>query len=127
MYVRLKCLSDSGPVRRMLESEGITFETDNDTEAACRYLEWRMREGDDLEQALQNALGALDGFYTFLIGTADKMALLRDPFGCKPAMVAETDAWVAVASEFRALAHLPGIDRAHVFEPAQKEMYVWLA
>ena len=120
-------LSNNYAVRRMLESEGIAFETDNDTEAACRFLEWRMREGNTLEEALQLSLEALDGFYTFLMGTADKMALIRDPFACKPALVAETDAWVAVASEFRALAHLPGIDQAHVFEPKPKEIYIWQA
>jgi glutamate synthase domain-containing protein 1 len=120
-------LSNPYAIRRKLESEGIAFETDNDTEAACRFLEWRLREGDDLEAALQRGFAELDGFYTFLMGTADKMALIRDPFACKPAVVAETDDWVAVASEFRSLAHLPGIEKAHVFEPAPKEMYVWSA
>ncbi|CAN5470583.1 glutamine amidotransferase family protein [soil metagenome] len=120
-------LSNPYAIRRKLEAEGIVFETDNDTEAACRFLEWRMREGDDLEGALQKGFAELDGFYTFLMGTADKMALIRDPFACKPALVAETDDWVAVASEFRSLAHLPGIEHAHVFEPAPKEMYVWQA
>ncbi len=120
-------LSNNFAVRRTLESEGIAFETDNDTEAACRFLEWRMREGDPLEAALHQSLDVLDGFFTFLMGTADKMALLRDPFACKPAVVAETKDWVAVASEFRSLAHLPGIDHAHVFEPKPKEIYVWQA
>jgi methylamine---glutamate N-methyltransferase subunit A len=62
-----------------------------------------------------------------LMGTADQLALIRDPFACKPAMVAETDDYVAIASEFRALAHLPGINHANVFEPAPEEMYVWKA
>jgi glutamate synthase domain-containing protein 1 len=118
-------LSNPNEVRRMLEPRGIRFDTDNDTEAACRFLEWRLREGDDLPAALQKAFEALDGFYTFLMGTPTALALIRDPFACKPAVVAETDDYVAIASEFRSLAHLPGVKHARVFEPAPEEMYVW--
>ncbi|MDO9002455.1 MAG: amidophosphoribosyltransferase [Aquabacterium sp.] len=120
-------LSNPNGIRRMLEPRGIKFETDNDTEAACRFLEWRLREGDDLHGALQKGFEALDGFYTFLMGTATELALIRDPFACKPAVVAETDDYVAIASEFRSLAHLPDIQHAKVFEPAPEEMYVWKA
>lgn len=118
-------LSNPNGVRRMLEPRGIRFETDNDTEAACRFLEWRLREGDTLHDALQKGFEALDGFYTFLMGTATELALIRDPFACKPAVVAETDDYVAIASEFRSLAHLPDVKHARVFEPAPEEMYVW--
>jgi amidophosphoribosyltransferase len=118
-------LSNPNGIRRMLETRGIHFETDNDTEAACRFLEWRLREGDSLPEALQKGLQALDGFFTFLMGTSTELALIRDPFACKPAVVAETDDYVAIASEFRSLAHLPDIKHAKVFEPAPEEMYVW--
>jgi amidophosphoribosyltransferase len=118
-------LSNPNGIRRMLETHGIHFETDNDTEAACRFLEWRLREGDSLPEALQKGLKALDGFFTFLMGTSTELALIRDPFACKPAVVAETDDYVAIASEFRSLAHLPDIKHAKVFEPAPEEMYVW--
>jgi glutamate synthase domain-containing protein 1 len=120
-------LSNPYGVRRMLEPQGIHFDTDNDTEAACRFLEWRLREGDELPVALQKGFEALDGFYTFLMGTATELALIRDPFACKPAVVAETDDYVAIASEFRSLAHLPDIKHAKVFEPSPEEMYVWKA
>jgi amidophosphoribosyltransferase len=112
-------------VRRKLEHRGIAFETDNDTEAATRFLEWRMREGDNLEAALERGFEELDGFYTLLIGTGDKLALVRDAFACKPAIVAETDDYVAIASEFRGLAHLPGVNEATLFEPMPQELYVW--
>ncbi len=118
-------LSNPYSIRRHLEPLGIHFETDNDTEAACRFLEWRMQEGDDLEAALKRGFDELDGFYTLLMGTADQLALVRDPFACKPAVVAETDEYVAIASEFRSLAHLPGVNDAHVFEPAPEELYIW--
>ena len=120
-------LSNPNDIRRKLAPHGIHFDTDNDTEAACRFLEWRLREGDDLEVALQKGFDELDGFYTFLMGTPEKLALIRDPFACKPAVVAETDDYVAIASEFRSLAHLPDVKHAHVFEPAPEEMYVWNA
>ncbi|MCA9005300.1 MAG: hypothetical protein KDA70_08490 [Planctomycetaceae bacterium] len=118
-------LSNPYSVRRKLESLGIAFETDNDTEAGCRFLEWRMREGDTLETAIEVAQAELDGFYTFLMATADKMVLVRDAFACKPAVVAETDDYVAVSSEFRSLAHLPDIKHAHVYEPAPEQIYSW--
>lgn len=118
-------LSNPHEVRRALAAHGIRFETDNDSEAACRFLEWRLREGASLEAALQTAFERLDGFFTFLIGTPDRLALVRDPFGCKPAVVAETEDYVAIASEFRALSHLPQIKNANVFEPVPEEMYVW--
>lgn len=125
------CLAHNGTVsnpfsiRRRLEHFGIHFETDNDTEAACRFLEWRMREGDDLETAINKCFDELDGFYTFLMGTKDKLALVRDAFACKPAVVAETDDYVAIASEFRSLAKLPDIKTARLFEPVPEELYVW--
>lgn len=118
-------LSNPYSIRRRLEPLGIHFETDNDTEAACRFLEWRMREGDDLQTAIKQGFAQLDGFYTFLIGTVDKLALVRDAFACKPAVVAETDNYVAIASEFRSLAHLPDVKNAYLYEPAPEELYVW--
>ncbi len=71
-----------------------------------------MREGATLEQALEGCLEDLDGFYTFAVGTADGFAVLRDPIACKPAVMAETDDWVAMASEYRAIAVLPGAEGA---------------
>ena len=118
-------ISNPFMVRRKLEHRGIRFETDNDTEAATRFLEWRTREGDTLEQALQKGFEELDGFYTFLIGTDNQLALVRDAFACKPAIVAETDDYVAISSEFRGLAHLPGVNNAKLFEPMPEELYVW--
>ncbi|MBB6092754.1 amidophosphoribosyltransferase [Povalibacter uvarum] len=118
-------LSNPHLVRRKLEPLGIEFETDNDTEAACRYFEWRLREGDDLKTAVQRGFEELDGFYTFLMGTDDELAIVRDAFACKPAIVAETDDYVAIASEFRSLAHLPGVHKARLFEPKPQEVYAW--
>jgi amidophosphoribosyltransferase len=118
-------LSNPHLVRRHLEPLGIQFETDNDTEAACRFFEWRLREGDDLVQAVQRGFSELDGFYTFLMGTDTELLIVRDAFACKPAVVAETDDYVAIASEFRSLSHLPEIAHADIFEPKPEEIYRW--
>ena len=118
-------LANPYSLRRKLVKLGERFESDCDTEAACRYLHWRQTAGDSLETALQHAFDDFDGFFTFLMGTRDKLALVRDPFACKPAVVAETDEYVAIASEFRSLAHLPGIKHAAVFEPKPAEVYAW--
>jgi len=118
-------LSNPHLVRKHLEPLGIEFETDNDTEAACRFFEWRLREGDDLEQAVERGFSELDGFFTFLMGTDTELLIVRDAFACKPAVVAETDDYVAIASEFRSLAHLPDIAHASLFEPKPEEIYSW--
>ena len=118
-------LSNHNRVRKDLEREGIAFRTENDSEVAAGYLMWRMREGASLDQALEGCLEDLDGFYTFAVGTADGFAVLRDPIACKPAVLAETDDWVAMASEYRAIATLPGSDGARIWEPEPATVYSW--
>jgi glutamate synthase domain-containing protein 1 len=118
-------LSNHNRLRESLRREGIEFQTENDTEVAAGYLAWRMREGASLEQALDGCLDDLDGFYTFAVGTADGFAVLRDPIACKPAVLAETDEWVAMGSEWRAIAVLPGAADARMWEPQPGVVYVW--
>jgi glutamate synthase domain-containing protein 1 len=118
-------LSNHNLLRRRLRREGIQFETDNDSEVAAGYLTYRMREGASLEQALEGCLDDLDGFYTFAVGTAEGFAVLRDPIACKPAVMAETDDWVAMASEYRAIAVLPGAEGATLWEPEPGRVYSW--
>ncbi len=118
-------LSNHNRLRAELRRHGIRFQTDNDTEVAAGYLTWRLSEGDTLERALRRCLTDLDGFYTFAVGTADGFAVLRDPIACKPAVLAETDDWVAMASEYRAIATLPGAEDAELWEPEPGRVYFW--
>lgn len=118
-------LSNHNRLRRNLQREGIRFRTENDSEVAAGYLAWRLQGGDSLEAALESALKDLDGFFTFAIGTRDGFAVLRDPVACKPAVLAETEDYVAMASEYRSLAHLPGIENAHIWEPEPARIYTW--
>jgi len=118
-------LSNHNNVRRELVGEGMRFETDNDSEVAAAYLTARMAKGKDLGEALRGALDDLDGFYTFVVGTKTGFGVLRDPVACKPAVMAETDQYVAFGSEYRALATLPGIETARIWEPEPATVYFW--
>jgi glutamate synthase domain-containing protein 1 len=118
-------LSNHRSLRRRLEPQGIAFSTDNDSEVAAGYLTWRLSEGATLAEALQSSLEELDGFFTFVVGTETGFAVLRDPIACKPAVMAETDDYVAFGSEYRALAGLPHIATARVFEPEPARVYAW--
>ena len=118
-------LSNHNSLRRKLRHQGMRFETDNDTEVAASYLTYRMQEGASLGEALESSLSDLDGFYTFVVGTKDGFGVLRDPIACKPAVMAETDRYVAFGSEYRALVNLPDIELARVWEPEPATVYFW--
>lgn len=117
--------SNHATIRRELKREGVVFDSDNDTEVGARYIASRLQQGDDLETALSNLGKVFDGFYTLVVTTADSMAVVRDPIACKPAIIAETEDYVAMASEYRALASLPGIETARIFEPEPGKVYTW--
>ncbi len=118
-------LSNHNSLRRKLRREGVHIETENDTEVGAAYLTWRMMHGATLGEALQSSLDDLDGFFTFVVGTKDGFGVVRDPIACKPAVMAETDQYVAFGSEYRALVDLPGIEQARVWEPEPATVYFW--
>ncbi|AAV94863.1 glutamine amidotransferase family protein [Ruegeria pomeroyi] len=118
-------LSNHNSLRRKLRREGIHIETLNDTEVAAAYLTWKMQTGATLGEALEKSLEDLDGFFNFVVGTRDGFGVVRDPIACKPAVMAETDQYVAFGSEYRALVNLPGIEQARVWEPEPATVYFW--
>jgi glutamate synthase domain-containing protein 1 len=118
-------LSNHNRLRESLKKEGMEFQTENDTEVAAAYMTWKLRNGASLKETLEDGIKDLDGFYTFLVGTADGFAVVRDPIACKHAVMAETDDWVAMATEYRAIAHLPGADDAKIWEPEPTKIYMW--
>ncbi|MDA8831539.1 glutamine amidotransferase family protein [Candidatus Pelagibacter bacterium] len=118
-------LSNHNNIRRSLKKEGQKFNSENDTEVAAGYISNQISKGENLEETLKNSLKDLDGFYTFIAGTKDGFALLRDEIACKPAVVAETKDYVAVASEFQCMAHLPNVNTAKIFEPKPGIVYHW--
>jgi glutamate synthase domain-containing protein 1 len=118
-------LSNHNSLRRRLRREGVHIETENDTEVGAAYLTWKMQNGATLGEALESSLEDLDGFFTFVVGTEDGFGVVRDPIACKPAVMAETDQYVAFGSEYRALVNLPEIETAHVWEPEPATVYFW--
>ncbi len=112
-------------IRRLLRAEGVGFDSDNDTEVGARFVAQQLAAGKDVEVALKELCATFDGFYTLLVSHRDSFAVVRDAIACKPAVIAETDDWVAMASEYRALAHLPGVDRARIWEPQPEVVYAW--
>ncbi len=118
-------LSNHNSWRRKLEQQGVHISSLNDTEVGAAYLTWKMSKGATLGDALESAIDDLDGFYTFVVGTKDGFGVLRDPIACKPAVMAETDQYVAFGSEYRALVNLPNIEEARVWEPEPATVYFW--
>lgn len=118
-------LSNHNGMRRELARKGFAPQTQNDTEVAACYISSRLAEGNNLGEALEGTLKDLDGFFTFVVGTKNGFGVVRDPIACKPAVMAETNDYVAFGSEYRALANLPGIETARVWEPEPATVYFW--
>lgn len=112
-------------IKHELQRRGVEFDSENDTEVGARFVAEQLAQGIDLEKALLLLNETFDGFYTLLVSTSDSFAVVRDAIACKPAIIAETERWVAMASEYRALADLPGVEQARIFEPEPEEVYVW--
>ena len=104
--------SNHATIRRELRAAGVEFDSENDTEVGARFVAQQLAAGRD-------------GFYTLLVSNRDSFAVVRDAIACKPAVIAETDDWVAMASEYRALAHLPGVENARIWEPEPEVIYAW--
>ena len=118
-------LSNHNNLRRKLKKDGVSFDSENDTEVAAGYISNNLSNKKSLNKTLKDSLKDLDGFYTFITGTKDGFAVLRDEIACKPAVIAETDDYVAIASEFQAMAHLPNVNNAKIFEPEPGVVYSW--
>ncbi|MGE2736556.1 glutamine amidotransferase [Mycolicibacterium vaccae] len=112
-------------IRRELRSAGVVFDSENDTEVGARFIAKELAEGRDVETALKGLCATFDGFYTLLVSNRESFAVVRDAIACKPAVIAETDDWVAMGSEYRALAGLPGVERARIWEPEPEVVYAW--
>ena len=118
-------LSNHNNLRRQLIKKGKTFDSFNDTEVAAGYISSNLSKNKSLDKTLKNCLINLDGFYTFIAGTNKGFAVLRDEIACKPAVIAENNDYVAVASEFQAMAHLPNVNKAKIYEPEPGVIYTW--
>jgi len=118
-------LSNHNNLRRELIKKGNIFNSENDTEVAAGYVSNSLSNKKSLKDTLTSGLKDLDGFYTFITGTRKGFAVVRDEIACKPAVIAETKNYVAIASEFQAMAHLPDVNGAKIFEPEPGVVYSW--
>ena len=118
-------LSNHNNLRRELVKKGNIFNSENDTEVAAGYVSNSLLNKKSLKDTLVTGLKDLDGFYTFITGTKKGFAVVRDEIACKPAVIAETKNYVAIASEFQAMAHLPDVNSAKIFEPEPGIVYSW--
>jgi glutamate synthase domain-containing protein 1 len=112
-------------IRRELRATGVEFDSENDTEVGARFIAKQLADGRDVESALKELCATFDGFYTLLVSNRDSFAVVRDAIACKPAVIAETDDWVAMASEYRAFVGLPGVEAAKIWEPEPEVVYAW--
>ncbi len=112
-------------IRRELRAAGVSFDSENDTEVGARFIARQLADGRDVEAALKELCATFDGFYTLLVSNRDSFAVVRDAIACKPAVIAETADWVAMGSEYRALAGLPGVEAAKIWEPEPEVIYAW--
>lgn len=112
-------------IRRNLRRAGVVFDSENDTEVGARFVAQQLAAGRDVETALKELCATFDGFYTLLVSNHDSFAVVRDAIACKPAVIAETADWVAMASEYRALSELPGVESAKIWEPEPEVVYAW--
>ena len=118
-------LSNHNNLRRQLIKQGKNFDSLNDTEVAAGYISQKLSENKSMKKTLKECLTDLDGFYTFIAGTNKGFAVLRDEIACKPAVIAENNDYVAVASEFQAMAHLPYVNKSNIYEPKPGVVYTW--
>ncbi len=111
-------------LRRRYEQRGVRFYTENDSEIIGVYLAERLSRGMSLAEALQASLKDLDGSFSYLAATSDALGFAKDPFALKPLLLAETDAFVAVATEEVAIR--AAFDGAYAVREAQAgEVRVW--
>ena len=112
-------------MRRRLERRGYSFHTDNDSELVAVYLADKLKQGDSLDEALEEAIEDLDGTFSFLVSTANEIGYAKDNLAAKPMVLFETDDMIAIASEEVSINRLfPGhsIDST---EPAPGTFKTW--
>ncbi|MBM7570196.1 class II glutamine amidotransferase [Aquibacillus albus] len=111
-------------LRSKYEKKGYKFITGNDSEVIAVYLVDQMKAGLDLKEAMELSLQELGGSFSYIAITPEKVGLAKEPFGMKPMVIAETDDFVAFASESMAITNGFG-KNLNVFEPGSEEVMIW--
>ncbi len=112
--------------RRDLERRGHRFMSNCDSELIAVYVADRIHRGDDLEEAMTRSVNELDGVFTYLVATSDKLGMAKDVMAAKPMVLYESDEFVGLASEEVAIRSIfpREID---TWDPYEGEVRVWQA
>ena len=112
--------------RRALEKKSMRFMSTCDSELIAVYLADKIRNGIELEEAMRGSLDDLDGVFTYLVATKDKLGMAKDHMAAKPMVLYESDDLVALASEEVAIRTvLP--QEIDTYDPYEGEVKVWQA
>jgi len=110
--------------RRDLERRGHRFMSNCDSELIAVYLADKMEQGAELEDAMRESINELDGVFTYLVATADRLGMAKDTMAAKPMVLYESDDFIGLASEEVAIRSVfpHEID---TFDPYEGEVRVW--
>jgi len=112
--------------RRVLERKGMRFMSSCDSELIAVYLANKIRDGEELEDAMKSSLLDLDGVFTYMVATKDKLGMAKDHMAAKPMVLYESDELVALASEEVAIRSLLPHE-IDTYDPYEGEVKVWQA
>ena len=112
--------------RRALEKLGMRFMSTCDSELIAVYIANKIRKDIDLEDAMKSSLDDLDGVFTYLVATKDKLGMAKDHMAAKPMVLYESDDLVALASEEVAIRSLLPHE-IDTYDPYEGEVKVWQA
>lgn len=97
-------LSNAAELRNMLELTGAIFHTTSDTETIAYIVTKERLRTPSIEEALSAAMGILDGAYSLVLMSPQKLICARDPYGFRPLCYGKTaDGMYVIASESCAL------------------------
>ncbi|MCU0589490.1 MAG: amidophosphoribosyltransferase [Syntrophobacteraceae bacterium] len=88
-------------LRRELEADGAIFQSTMDTEIIMHLMARELRHG--LEEALVRALGRVQGAYSLVMCTRDRLIGIRDPRGFRPLCLGRVNGSYVLSSETCAL------------------------
>lgn len=97
-------LSNAAQLRDQLELSGAIFHTTSDTETIAYIITRERLHCGSVEEALSAAMNVLDGAYSLVLMSPQKLICARDPYGFRPLCYGRTaDGTYVVASETCAL------------------------
>jgi glutamate synthase domain-containing protein 1 len=111
-------------LKRQYEQEGVRFYTENDSEIIGIYMRRGLSDGATLREVMAASLKDFDGSFSYLVATGEEIGFVRDPFALKPLLYAETDDFVAVATEEIAIRQGLG-NGFPVVEAQAKDLQLW--